>query len=129
MDEWRELALTQNASIRHMAEAIQTLNVPRNVTKPEDIPSLELHHLHGLDSTSRLNLFCEQVESRSVLSSERIKVVKMRVSVELALLLQSLTTKNPNFIWSDLMNLLRQEFAIEINFDCAWQQLDDLRYN
>ena len=52
-----------------------------------------------------------------------IEVDKMRVSVELALLLQSLTTKNPTFIWCDLKNLLRQEF------DRVWQQLDDLKYD
>ena len=65
----------------------------KRITKARDVPVLELKHLHGLESASRLNLFFEQVESCSPFSAEWIEVAKLRVSVELAIRLQALIAK------------------------------------
>ena len=74
----------QAACINRLLEKVNERVVHKPVvTKPRDIPMLELHHLHGLESASRVELFFEQIETCSPLSSERIDIIKTRVSVEL----------------------------------------------
>ena len=99
------------------------------ITKSRDIPVLELKHLHGLESASRLNLFFEQVESCATLSAERIEVARLRVSIELAMRLQALIAQYSITTWDHFKTCLRQEFATELNFDQAWQHIDRMTYD
>ena len=90
---------------------------------------MELKHLHGLESSSRLSLFFEQVESCSWIDSERIEVAKMRVGVDLAMRIQALITEEYIQTWPELKECLRGEFCTEINFDRAWQHLEMMSYD
>lgn len=53
------------------------------LTKPRDIPILELKHL-GLDAAARLQMFFELAERCTPFDNTRIQVAKERVSSELA---------------------------------------------
>ena len=120
----------QAACINHLTEKVNERVVHRPVvTKPRDIPILELQHLHGLESASRIELFFEQIETCSPLSSERIDIIKTRVSAELAMKLHALINKESITIWSELKQRLKQEFATELNFDRAWAELDNMKYD
>ena len=128
LDALRQQVQDQKETLERLI-MLQHSGTAKRTTKARDIPILELHHLHGLESASRLNLFFEQVESCSLLSGERIEVAKLRVSVELAMRLQALIAKESIQSWDELKTCLRKEFATEVNFDRAWQHIDNMKYD
>ncbi len=97
------------------------------LTKPRDIPILELKHLEGLDAAARLQIFFELVERCSPNDQTRIQIAKERVSTELAVLIHS--KQSTLHTWNDFQFFLRTEFAVDVNVDRAWQELENLTYD
>ena len=125
----RAQVISQQHKLERMSAQFSEMRVGRRVTKPRDIPVLELSHLHGLESASRLSLFFEQVEACSVYSDERIEVAKLRVSVELAMKIQTMLSSNTVETWGELKAQLRKEFTTELGFDRAWQNIECMKYD
>ncbi len=99
------------------------------VTKPRDIPVLELHHLGELEASSRLQMFLELVEQTTEHEHTRIQVAKSRLSPELAMLIHNEQSKAKCITWEQLCQFLRTEFAVDLNLDRAWQELDAMQYD
>lgn len=66
-----------------------TPEVKVSLTKPRDIPVLELHQLQSLDAAARLQMFFELVEQCSPSDATRVQIAKGRVTAELAVLVHS----------------------------------------
>ncbi len=99
------------------------------VTKPRDIPMLELHHLEGLEASSRLQMFLELVEQTTEHEHTRVQVAKSRLSPELAMLIHNEQSKAHCITWDQLCQFLHTEFAVDLNLDRAWQELDAMQYD
>ena len=76
-----------------------------------------------------MRLFFEQVEACTLFSDERIEVTKLRVSVELAMKIETMLTNQTISSWNDLKIQLQKKFATEVCFDRAWQNIDNMRYD
>lgn len=119
----------QRRALDDMSADLRQMRLGKRITKARDIPVLELSHLHGLESASRLRLFFEQVESCTIFSDERIEVAKLRVSIEIAMKIQTMLSNQTIRSWEDLKLQLQKEFATELGFDRAWQNIDNMRYD
>ena len=133
--EIRELkALLNSASPQASGAATPTkspqLSPPQlSLTKPRDVPVLDLEQLQGLDAEARLQIFVELVEQCSSLDEERVRVAKSRVSSDLAILIHNSQANKTITSWSSLKTFLRNEFNIEFNVDRAWQELEAMSYD
>ncbi len=125
----KEKLASQQRELEAMYADLRQMRAGKRITKARDIPVLELSHLHGLESASRLKLFFEQVEACAEYSDDRIEVAKLRVSVELAMKIQSMITKQSIVTWHELKTNLQNEFATELGFDRAWQNIDNMKYD
>ncbi len=94
--------------------------------KPKDIPILKLDDLQGLDAAARLQIFFKQVEQCSPYDGERIRAAKGRVGPHLAVLIHSRQTTLQT--WVEFKEFFHIEFAVEVNVDRAWQELENSRY-
>lgn len=139
-EEWmglKKIVETQAEVIKELREHVTQNPIPPSQSlgqtfinmRPKDIPVLELHDLEGLEATGRLNLFFEAVESVTAGDLERIQVAKKRVSYDLALFLQNRQRKGQCNTWEALKTLLRTEFAVELNLDRTWQELESATYD
>ena len=97
--------------------------------KPKDVPRLDLSQLSGLEAAGRLQIFFEAVEKCSADDSTRVMIAKNRLSSELAMLIHNNQTKFKCTTWKHLCNFLRTEFAVDVNVDRAWQELEDHEYD
>ncbi len=79
--------------------------------------------------TGRLALFFEGIEQCTPLDSERVKTAKQRVSQELALLLQNIQAKGKCTSWEEVKEFLRTAFAVDLNLDRAWTDLESATYD
>ncbi|KAG0709960.1 hypothetical protein GWK47_023746 [Chionoecetes opilio] len=104
-------------------------NVKEGLTKPRDIPMLELHQLQGLDAAACLQMFFELVEQCSSSDTTLIQIAKGRVSSELAILIHNNQTYQKIESWAALRNLFQTEFATEVSIDRAWQELESIGYD
>ena len=99
------------------------------IMKPKDVPRLDLSQLSGLEAAGRLQIFFEAVEKCSADDSTRVMIAKNRLSSELAMLIHNNQTKFKCTTWKHLCNFLRTEFAVDVNVDRAWQELEDHEYD
>ncbi|KAG0721231.1 hypothetical protein GWK47_046871 [Chionoecetes opilio] len=104
-------------------------SVKKGLTRPRDIPLLELHQLQGLDATARLQMFFELIEQCSSSDATRIQIAKGRVSSELSILIHNYQTNHKIETWAALRNLFETEFATEVSVDRAWQELEAIGYD
>ena len=99
------------------------------LTRPRNIPVLELHQLEGLEASACLQIFFELVEQCSNDGSTRVQIAKSRLSQNLAVLIHNKQAKNKCKTWVDFRQLLCTEFAVSVNLDRAWQELDSNNYD
>ena len=99
------------------------------VTKPRDIPILELNHLEGLEASAHLQMFIELVEQATPHDASRVQVAKSRLGPEIVMLIHNRQWKQPNLSWGDFCNLLKNKFAVDVNLDRAWQDLETEFYD
>ena len=104
-------------------------DVKVSLTKPRDIPLLELHHLQGLDAAARLQMFFELVEQCSNDDTTRIQIAKGRVAPELATLIHSNQLNGKVDTWLALKIFFQTEFATDVTIDRAWQELESMCYD
>ena len=100
----------------------------KSPTKPRDVPILELAQLEGIEAAARVQMFIELVEQVSDCDEVRVKVAKSRLSPEIAMLVHN-RQQRVHLTWSKLCHLLKTEFAVEVNVDRAWQDLDAEQYD
>ena len=100
----------------------------RSPTKPRDVPILELNHLEGIEAAARLQMFIELIEQISAQDETRVKIAKSRLSPEIAMLVHN-RQQHLHLTWSSFCRLLTTEFAVEVNVDRAWQDLDVEQYD
>ena len=100
-----------------------------SITKPRDIPTLELNHLEGLETSARLQMFIELVEQATPNDASRVQVAKSRLGPEIVMLIHNQQHKQANLSWGDFCNLLKNEFAVDVNLDRAWQDLETEFYD
>lgn len=98
------------------------------ITKPRDIKILELHDLEGLEAAGKLAVFFEGVEQCSQDDRDRVQIAKSRVSSELAMLLHNRQQKGSSTTWAEVKHFFRSEFAVDVNIDRAWQELEMQQY-
>ena len=115
--------LNQNVEVEAPARS------PRVGVKPRDIPVLDLLQLGGIEAAGNLNIFFDLVEACTPVEEERLSVVKTRISSEIALLLRNRQSQGTAQTWEGVKGLFREEFAAEVNFDRAWQEIESMRYN
>ncbi len=96
--------------------------------KLEDI-HIHITDLKRLEATGRLTLFFENAEQCTEVDEERVMVAKKRVSSNLALLLQNRQARGQCTSWEEVENLLRNEFAVDLNLDQAWRELEAATYD
>ena len=99
------------------------------VTKPRDIPILELNHLEGLEASTRLQMFIELIEQAAPDDTSRIQIAKSRLGSEIVMLIHNHQRKQPNLPWKNFCHLLKSEFAVDVNLDRAWQDLANEFYD
>ena len=104
-------------------------NIPGPIMKPKDVPRLELFQLSGLEAAGRLQMFFEAVEKCTTDDSTRVMIAKSKLSTELAMLIHNNQAKNKCTTWNTFCNFLQNEFAVDVNVDRAWQELDDHEYD
>ena len=63
------------------------------VTKPRDIPILELNHLEGLEASAHLQMFIELVEQATPNDASRVQVVKTHLGSEIVMLVHNYQRK------------------------------------
>ncbi|KAG0724109.1 hypothetical protein GWK47_041311 [Chionoecetes opilio] len=102
-------------------------NKKMGLTRPRDIPILELHQLQGLDATARLQMFFELIEQCSSDDTTRIQIAKGRVNSELSILIHNYQANHKVETWAALRNLFETEFAIEVSVDRSWQELETMQ--
>ncbi|KAG0713112.1 hypothetical protein GWK47_016924 [Chionoecetes opilio] len=102
-------------------------NVKEGLTKPRDIPILELYQLQGLDAAYKCSF--ELVEQCSSSDATRIQIAKGRVSPEFAISIHNNQTNQKIESWPALRNLFQTEFATEVSIDRAWQELESMCYD
>ena len=56
--------------------------------------------------------------------NSRLQVGKSRLGPEIVMLILNQQRKQPNLSWKDFCNLLKNEFAVDVNVDRAWQDLE-----
>ena len=100
-----------------------------SITKPRDIPILELTYLEGLEASARLQMFIELIEQTTTHEPSRLQVAKSRLGPEIVMLIHNQQRKQPNLSWEEFCNLLRDEFAVDVNVDWAWQDLEAELYD
>ncbi len=126
----KDVAIRQNRVLEGLGDRL--LMPQRQIsgsTKPRDIPILELTQLQGINATTQLQIFFELVEQCSEDEMRRLQVAKSRVSSELAALIHNQQSKHNCNTWEELKNILRNEFATDVNFDRAWQEIDSTKYD
>ena len=97
--------------------------------KPKDVPVLDLYQLSGLEAAGRLQIFFEAVEKCTDDDSTRVMIAKSRLSSELAMLIHNNQAKSRCTTWISFCDFLRNEFAVDVNVDRAWQELEDHEYD
>lgn len=70
------------------------------VTKPRDIPDINLHHLEGPDAAGKLNIF-ELAEQCAAIDDGRVLVAKSRVCSDIATLLFNNQEKGKCKTWEE----------------------------
>ena len=90
---------------------------------------LELHQLEGLEASASLQIFFELVEQCSNDGSTRVHIANSRLSQNLAVLIHNNQAKNKCKTWADFRQFLCTEFAVSVNLDRAWQELDTNNYD
>ncbi len=98
---------------------MQTPPCQVTTTKPRDIPVLELRQLQGLNATTQLQIFYEQVEQCSEIDARRVQIAKGRVSTEIAALIHNHQILHNCNTWNSIKGLRNSHFNKEINFDRA----------
>ena len=99
------------------------------LTKPRDVPVLDLHNLQGVDATARLQMFFELVEQCSDSDAVRVQIAKSRLSSNLAILVHSNQANKKISSWVSFKEYFKAEFAVDISLDRAWQELDAMQYD
>ena len=99
------------------------------VTKPRDIPILELNHLEGLEASAHFQMFIELVEQATSNDASRVQVAKSRLGSEIVMLVHNHQGKQPSLSWRDFCNLLKNEFAVDVNLNQAWKDLETELYD
>ncbi len=129
IDSLKQIVAQQNQVMQRLGTHLQTSPRQITTTKPRDIPVLELHQLHGLNSTTKLQIFFELVEQCSEIDATRVQIAKGRVSTEIAALIHNHQTLHNGNTWNSLKELLNNQFSKEVNFDRAWQDTDSRCYD
>ena len=132
-------AMNNNPSLNTPASNIKATKPPNlngSVTnsssliiKPRDIKILELDALHSLDSRAKLQIFFESIERCSLDSQDRLEVAKSRVDSELAVVIHTAQTRGEVNDWYELKNYLVKEFGVTLDFEQAWKQKIEFRYD
>ncbi|RUM27881.1 MAG: hypothetical protein DSY42_09270 [Aquifex sp.] len=126
----KDVITQQNSVIRRLGDQVLTPSRPTvSFTKPRDIPQLQLHQLQGLEAAARLQMFFELIEQCSDDDQTRVQVAKGRVSSELAMLVHNNQLKNRCKTWLELKRFLKTEFAVDVNLDRAWQEIESATYD
>ncbi len=100
----------------------------RPIIKPRDIPQLDLDQLQGLEAAARLQMFFEPIAQCSYENETRVQVAKGRVRSELAILTHNNQSKRRCRTWLELKDLLKTEFAIDVNLERACQEIHAAGY-
>ena len=108
---------------------IVSKNVPGPIMKPKDVPMLDLWQLSGLEAAGRLQIFFEAVERCTDDDSSRVVIAKSRLSSELAMLIHNNQAKWKCNTWMSFCHFLKTEFAVDVNVDRAWSELEDHEYD
>ena len=94
-----------------------------SITKPRNVPILELTHLEGLEASACLQMFIELIEQTTPHEPSRLQMAKSRLGLEIVILIHNQQRKQPNLSWEYFCNLIKNEFAVDVNVDRAWQNL------
>ena len=118
MEQLKGIVSEQNALLcRLLGKVVPDKEESKSrVVKPRDIPMLSLE------------LFFEMVELCSSQDVIRVQVTKSRVSQELANLIHNQQIHGRCQTWKEVCTLLEREVSTEVNFDRAWKEIDDVRY-
>ena len=108
---------------------VATASIPGPVMKPKDVPMLDLFQLSGLEAAGRLQIFFEAVEKCTTDDSTRVMIAKNKLSSELAILIHNNQAKSRCTTWRSFCDFLRNEFAVDVNVDRAWQELEEHDYD
>ena len=92
--------------------------------KPRAVPLLNLSQLKGIEAAGTLSIFNDVIEQVIDDDKDKVRVTKVRLSPELALLLQNYQNKGKNQTWAEVNEFFRTEFAADVNFDRAWQEIE-----
>ena len=120
----KQLSVPSSASTKVMSGSMAG-----PIMKPKDVPMLDLYQLSGLEAAGRLQIFFEAVEKCTSDDSTRVMIAKNRLSSELAMLIHNNQLKYKCMTWPSFCDFLRNEFAVDVNVDRAWQELEDHEYD
>ncbi len=140
VDEWEEMKgviFQQSRTINALSTQIMKLQQePPSlsqkqtvITKPRDVPTLNLQKLEGLESAGTLNIFFDLIEQCTPNDEERVRVAKSRMEAELTVMLMNKQKQGECHKWAELKLFLRTEFAADMNFDRAWQEIEGQHYD
>ncbi len=130
VENLKEVAIKQNKVLEGLGDRLLALpSKATGTTKARDIPILDLKQLQGLSAITQLQIFFESVEECTEEDLRRVQIAKRRVSPELAALIHNRQTTLRCNTWRELKQLLEAEFATEIDFDRAWQEIDSAKYD
>ncbi len=138
--EWQELKqiiTTQAEVIKDLKEKVmQSTSSPNQtpvqasvLTKPRDIPVLELQDLEGLEGTGRLALFLNGIEQYALTDSDRIQIAKSRVSRDIALLIQNHQDQDQCTSSVEIKKFPSTEFSVDLSIDRAWKEIEAVKYH
>lgn len=102
---------------------------PSGILKPRDIPLLTLKSLQGLESPARLQMFIEVMERCVEEEQARIEIAKSRMDSELALFIHTAQRSGMVQSWEEVVDYLKSEFNVKINFDQAWRVHEEQHYD
>ena len=105
-----------------------SISTPRVMVKPRDVPILTLAQLEGLEAAGTLGIFFDLIEQVSDQDEERVRIAKTRVSPELTLLIQNQQRQGKVNTWEQVKECLQAGFAQDLNFDRAWQEIDNQNF-
>lgn len=105
------------------------VSAAKPVTRPRDVPTLQLDQLEGLEAAARLHIFFELVELCSPEDEVRVQIAKSKLSAQLMMLIHNRQTKGRCHTWVEFKEFLQTEFAVDVNVDRAWQDIDDIQYD
>lgn len=102
---------------------------PPVIIKPRDVPILSLQKLEGLESAGTLNIFFDLIEQCSPDDEERVRIAKSKMEPELTVTLMNKQAQGQCNTWAELKLFFRTEFAADMNFDRAWQEIESFQYD